>query len=123
MSSSNYQIQFDGMVSGGGNASSDKYSNNGMAGLMVATGAIGPQLTDIIHGDVNGDSAINVFDALLTLQYSVGLIVRTPEADSKYLTYADVAPLDANGKPKGDGVVNVFDALAILRKSVGLDTW
>ena len=74
-------------------------------------------------GDVNYDGVINVFDALLTLQYAVGLITHTPEINAKYLATADVAPLDALGKPKSDGVVNVFDALAILRKAVNLDTW
>jgi hypothetical protein len=71
-------------------------------------------------GDVNSDGVVNVFDALLTLQYSVGLYKPTDEPTFK--TIADVAPLDA-GKPKGNGTVDVFDALAILRHSVGLDPW
>ena len=75
------------------------------------------------QGDVNNDTMVNVFDALLTLQYSVDLIPHTAENNARYLGYADVAPLDATGKPKGDGVVNVFDALAILRHAVNLDTW
>ena len=78
---------------------------------------------DGMSGDVNGDKTINVFDALLTLQYAVGLVEHTTENNAKYLATADVAPLDTNGKPKGDGVVNVFDALAILRHAVGLDAW
>ena len=72
-------------------------------------------------GDVNNDKTINVFDALQTLQYAVGLYHPTDEPAFKSI--ADVAPLDANGKPKGDSVVNVFDALAILRHAVGLDVW
>jgi hypothetical protein len=72
-------------------------------------------------GDVNGDSAINVFDALLTLQYAVGLYHPVDEAAFK--TAADMAPLDSAGKPKGNNQVNVFDALAILRHAVGLDIW
>jgi len=71
-------------------------------------------------GDVNYDTIVNVFDALLTLQYVVGLLHPADEATFK--TVGDVAPLE-NGKPKGDTVVNVFDALAILRHSVGLDPW
>ena len=78
----------------------------------------------IASGDVNSDGKVDVFDALLTLQYAVGLIEHTPESNTKYLAAADVSPLDAiTGKPKGDGVVNVFDALAILRKAVNLDRW
>ena len=73
------------------------------------------------RGDVNNDKTINVFDALLTLQYAVGLYHPTDEPAFKSI--ADVAPLDVNGKPKGDGLVNVFDALAILRHAVGLDAW
>jgi len=72
-------------------------------------------------GDVNNDKIVNVFDALLALQYAVGLHHPTDEATFK--TIGDVAPLDAGGKPKGDTVVNVFDALAILRHAVGLDGW
>ena len=77
----------------------------------------------MIRGDINGDKTVNVFDALLTLQFAVGLVEHTTENTTKYLATADVAPLDATGKPKGDTVVNVFDALAILRHAVGLDAW
>ena len=76
--------------------------------------------TTILFGDLNNDTIVNVFDALLALQYAVGLHHPTDEATFK--TIGDVAPLE-NGKPKGDTVVNVFDALAILRHAVGLDQW
>ena len=72
-------------------------------------------------GDVNSDAIVNVFDALLVLQNTVGLF--PPADETTFKALADVAPLDANGKPKGDGQVNVFDALAILRHAVGLDGW
>ena len=78
---------------------------------------------DGLSGDINGDKTTDVFDALLTLQYAVGLIEQTSENNAKYLATADVAPLDSYGKPKGDGKVDVFDALAILRHAVGLDLW
>lgn len=77
----------------------------------------------VSSGDVNGDGVVNVFDALLTLQYSVGLIEHTPVNDTHYLATADVAPLSTICNPQGDRTVNVFDALAILRHSVGLDPW
>ena len=76
-----------------------------------------------VQGDCTGDGIVNVFDALLTLQYAVGLIPHSMAYDVKYKTISDVAPLDTNGKPMGDGQVNVFDALAILRHAVGLDGW
>lgn len=75
----------------------------------------------VTKGDVNGDKAINVFDALLVLQNAVGLY--TPTDVNTFKAAADVAPVDNNGMPKGDGKVDVFDALAILRHAVGLDEW
>lgn len=73
-------------------------------------------------GDVNSDRVVDVFDALLTLQYSVGLY-QPPDLASFKLP-ADVAPLESStGKPKGNDTVDVFDALAILRHAVGLDPW
>jgi len=88
----------------------------------VGTG-YGNDLVTVMSGDLNNDTTVNVFDALLTLQYAVGLIEHNTENNAKYLAAGDVSPLDANGKPKGDGQVNVFDALAILRHAVGLDVW
>ena len=86
-----------------------------------ATVDITIDLTKIMPGDVNSDSVVNVFDALLTLQYSVGLY--QPPDLITFMAAADVAPLDVSGRPKSSGVVDVFDALAILRHAVGLDTW
>ena len=119
MTSYNYQIQFDGLVSAGGDATSESYKNTDVGvGLVTPVNYI---TQTVIFGDVNGDSNINVFDALLTLQYAVGLYI--PTNPIAFKTTADVAPLDTMGKPAGNGKVDVFDALAILRKSVGLDTW
>jgi hypothetical protein len=73
-----------------------------------------------IPGDVNGDGKVDIFDALLTLQYSLNLISHSPVVDANYLATADVAPLDANGKAKGDGKIDIFDALLILQASVNL---
>lgn len=80
-----------------------------------------PRICGAVTGDVNGDNVVNVFDALQTLQYAVGLY--QPPNESTFISDADVAPLDAICKPLGDGPVNVFDALAILRHAVGLDPW
>lgn len=57
-------------------------------------------------GDVNADNAINSSDALLALQYSVGM---------KTLTSAQKSAADVNS----DGTVNSADALKILQYSVG----
>ena len=72
-------------------------------------------------GDVNSDGTIHVFDALLTLQYAVGLY--HPATETSFRALADVAPLRTFGAPVGDSLVNVFDALDILRHAVGLDSW
>ena len=72
-------------------------------------------------GDLNNDGVVNIFDALLALQYAVGLHV--PHDVTAFTSAADVAPLDVCNNQKGDGTVNVFDALAILRRAVNLDDW
>jgi len=91
-----------------------------LAGLTVLSG-LG---LAAMRGDVNDDKVVNVFDALLTLQYAVNLIEHTPENNVKYLAAADVAPLDAATQmPKGNSIVDVFDALSLLRHAVNLDPW
>ena len=79
--------------------------------------------TIVNDGDSNGDGATNVFDALMALQYTLGIIAQTPENDSKYLAACDVYPLDTNLKPKGDGKLDIMDALAILQRAVNLLSW
>ena len=69
-------------------------------------------------GDVDGDGAVTVRDALIVLQAAVGLI-----PSSATLMYnGDVAPL-VNGVPAPDGKIGVVDALLILRKAVGASTF
>jgi len=69
-------------------------------------------------GDVNGDGAVDVGDALRVLRIAVGLDAATAE------DYAagDVAPL-VNGVPAPDGVIDIRDAVVTLRKAVKLVTW
>ena len=57
------------------------------------------------RGDVNSDGKVNSSDALLVLQYSVGVIKKIDK------TAADL---------NGDGKVNSSDALTILQISVGI---
>ena len=59
-----------------------------------------------IPGDANDDSSVNIMDALLTLQYSVGW-----DVDINLLN-ADVDVSDT---------VTIMDALLILQYSVGWD--
>jgi serine protease AprX len=72
----------------------------------------------IPSGDVDGDGAVTVRDALIVLQAAVGLIPW-----SATLMYnGDVAPL-VNGVPSPDRKVGVNDALLILRKAVGASSF
>ena len=97
------------------------YSGDTRYGCVLSTPLI-QTITDLMKGDVNRDTVVNVFDALLTLQYAVGLYKPTDETTFK--SAADVEPLDVlTSKPKGDSKIDVFDALAILRHAVGLDGW
>jgi hypothetical protein len=63
----------------------------------------------VVHGDVNGDSKTNSYDALMILQNSVGQI-----------TFADDAIIAAD--INRDNKVNSSDALAALQISVGQKT-
>jgi len=67
-----------------------------------------------ILGDLNHDGKVDIVDALIALQMSVGIL--TPNADD--LAAGDVAPL-VNGVPQPDSVIDIEDAYAILKKAVG----
>jgi hypothetical protein len=71
-------------------------------------------------GDISGDTVVDIADALKVLRIAVGL---DPPATDAEKTRADVAPLDANGKPAPDGVLDIADAVVILQKVVGLRSW
>ncbi len=64
-------------------------------------------ISAVTKGDVSGDGAITVVDALFVAQYTVGLRTQT----SQQLAAADV---------NGDGQVTVVDALFIAQYTVGL---
>lgn len=67
----------------------------------------GPKPAERQKGDINNDTKVNSSDALLVLQYSVGL--QTFDDVQKF--YADM---------NNDTLYNSSDALVILQKSVGL---
>lgn len=63
----------------------------------------------VTPGDVDGNLALEAYDALLVLQKGTGLITMTEEQELA----ADV---------NGDGSVDQYDALLILQKAIGLIT-
>ncbi|GFO70336.1 hypothetical protein GMLC_39150 [Geomonas limicola] len=70
---------------------------------------------ELIRGDLNGDGCIDLFDAQLALQASLGL----EPVSAALLAHGDVAPL-VDGAPRPDGRIDAGDVLVIMRKIVGL---
>jgi spore coat protein A len=84
----------------------------------VATASLNFTVAPTPVGDLNGDTRVDLPDALRALQISVGLVQPT----AAELLRGDVAPLVA-GKPSPDGVIDSGDALVILKRILGLITW
>ena len=72
--------------------------------LLAEEGPIAPP--EPVLGDADGNGAVEITDALMTLRFAMGLIASVPGADM----------IDVNG----DGIVDVSDALGILRLAMGL---
>jgi uncharacterized repeat protein (TIGR02543 family) len=109
----------------GGSLSGSTYTTGAITGACTVSASFSavPASTPL-KGDVNGDGKIDIFDALLTLQYSLNLIPHDAATDTQYLANADIAPLDTvTMKPKGDGKIDIMDALVILQRSVNLLSW
>ena len=62
------------------------------------------------------DGIIDVGDALVCLQFALGL--KTPSQED--LIHADVSPMNIHGTPQPDGHITVGDSLLILRKAIGI---
>src|SRR6266403_5461164 len=93
------------------------FSRSPLAGLALCVAAlvnlVAPSLIRagvVMCGDVNGDGALNIGDALIVAQYDVGL--RT--CGQGPFSHPEVC--DANG----DGACNIGDALRIAQCDVGL---
>jgi hypothetical protein len=71
-----------------------------------------------VKGDLNGDNKVDIADALLAMQFAIGL--KTPTAAD--IASGDVAPF-VNGKSVPDGKIDIADAVALLQKSVGMLSW
>jgi hypothetical protein len=107
-------------------------TGNGTLGISIAAGtasdlagntaaAAGPGTTftvDNADGDLNGDSTVDMVDALKALRIAAGL--DTPTASEA--GHGDVAPL-VSGQRQPDGTIDLGDVVAILRKAAGLPSW
>jgi len=78
----------------------------GMAETLPASITIGSG-TVVLKGDVDGNGVVNIIDALMIAQYSVGLNLSTN---------FNVLAADVNG----DIMINIIDALMVAQYSVGL---
>jgi chitinase len=76
-------------------------------------------ITRYYAGAANSDGNISISDALLVLDYVLGL--KTPTQEQ--FVRSDVAPIDMNTHlPQPDGKLDIDDVLVMLRRAVGL-TW
>jgi hypothetical protein len=91
--------------------------------LLLAASMPAAKAHAACDGDINGNGAVDISDALSTLRYVVNLIPHDAANEAKYKSAVDVFPLDANNMPQGDGNINISDALYILRRVVNLLTW
>jgi PKD repeat protein len=69
------------------------------------------------NGDINGDGTVDISDALIAMQISLGI---APAATFGQLLHGDVGPL-INHTPVPDGKIRLDDSILILQKSIGID--
>jgi len=91
--------------------------------IVTATDSVGniasasTSITRVNVGAANSDGVVTVNDALLSLNYVLGLVIPTPEQFIR----SDVAPIDmTTHQPKPDGKLDIDDVLVMLRRAVGL---
>lgn len=68
------------------------------------------------NGDINGDGKVDIADALLAAQISLGMSSATFEQKLR----GDVGPLVSH-TPVPDGTIRLDDTILILQKSIGID--
>ena len=112
--SAGYQIA--GVTGCGGTLSGDTYTTAGAVGNCTVSASF--VAIPILKGDLDGSGKVDIADALLALQLSVGLKVMTPA----HLAAGDVAPI-VNQKSAPDNKLDIADAVALLRRSVGALIW
>jgi hypothetical protein len=79
--------------------------------------ALSPAGISSRNGDINGDGIVDIADALLAIQISLGI---APAPNFEQLLRGDVAPLVSH-IPVPDGKIRLDDAITILLKSIGID--
>lgn len=87
-----------------------------LLGFILSTPNLSYAIPD---GDLDGDGAATIADALRALRISVQLVQPPTSQD---LAQGDVAP-QIGGLPSPDNQITIADALFILRKVVGLVNW
>ena len=73
----------------------------------------------VLKGDVNGDGAVTIEDALMVLRTALDPALQT----GSILSTGDAWPLNSSSQPQGDGVIDINDARLILQRAVGLVVW
>lgn len=79
--------------------------------------ALSPAGISSRNGDINGDGKVDIADALLAMQISLGV---APAPSFEQLLRGDVGPL-VNHTPVPDGKIRLVDVILILQKSIGID--
>lgn len=90
---------------------------------VTATDAVGNATANTVafpvpDGDVDGDGAVTIKDALKVIK----LVVNNSTPAPMELARGDVGPLVA-GKPNPNGKLEIVDAILILRKALKLSSW
>ena len=108
----NNSLYFGRAIDGNSFVTYDALSAYG-ATVNVTAAVASVEVVDVILGDADLSGSVDIFDALLTLQATVGM----ESLSDKQILQANV-DIAANET----GTVDIYDALAILQFSVGLIT-
>ncbi|MEJ2051481.1 MAG: dockerin type I domain-containing protein [Calditrichota bacterium] len=101
----------------------DQLVDGGPTTIGTACGNEGSvEVTDVMLGDVNGDGAIDIVDALLTAQFYVGLDPANfiPLTAQYYVGLDPANFIPGNADVNCDGSIDIVDALLVAQYYVGL---